>query len=124
MAEEICKKCNELKELVFAGCVCHNCSDGLDNKWKGVNATDWVLIRTCYPELRTESLRDLSDFSGATSPKARFRSYTRKYVYRNSTYPEIKLVWATRYHCKWFLRPATVEEIADKDLWDQQIIWA
>jgi hypothetical protein len=39
-----CNKCGEHKGLVFAGCVCADCSKALDKQWAGSIATDWVLI--------------------------------------------------------------------------------
>jgi hypothetical protein len=71
-----CHKCGEHKELVFAGSVCARCSDFLDSRWlqsEAATATDWILTA-----------------GGTAEPPA--RSY---YVYRNTTYAQMKVHWAT-----------------------------
>src|SRR5712692_7369189 len=165
MPEGICNKCGEHRELVLAGCACGSCSDSLDNQWANCQATDWVLIPT--PAAHLENLEDrgrsspiidimqalkesllaakakgfhpgLFQLSSLTSISADAEFFSR-YVYRNTTYAQMKLRWATcnppddldigrpedefagLVSATWpkpgpaFIRPATSEEVADHE---------
>lgn len=134
MPQGICSNCGEDKELVLAGCVCGSCSDSLDTQWAGVPATDWVLIvRKDYDidlwaALR-ESLRNAGEEQPPEPPRdverPPFRPSVNRFGYRNTTYAEMKSLWATRSQpnrtC--FVRPATPEEIAGHGevSWSDQI---
>ena len=92
-----CNKCGERKELVFAGCVCANCSDALDWEWVASTATDWLVTK---PWDNSVGFR-VSD-----------------YVLLNTTYAQMKTyAWASvdaesRIRGFWRFRQATPEEVA------------
>lgn len=113
LPEGICNRCGEHKELVLAGRVCGSCSDSLDTQWAGVTATDWVLIlridSSVLDALRT-SLAIAGKERNAESPP--LRPFVTRYGYRNTTYAEMKSLWAScSLDCTCFVRPATPEEI-------------
>lgn len=88
-----CKKCGEHKELVFASCVCADCSDALDRQWGGSSATSWLLTKREY-------------LHGSWD--------VREYVIPN--YAEAKVYWASDHQSRTtgFLRyrQPTPEELA------------
>jgi AAA+ superfamily predicted ATPase len=118
-----CNKCGEHKELVFAGCVCRDCSDSLDKQWANSQATDWVLIaepiflenRGLQPSPRIDIIQALkrslaeqaareakgyprlSGLVGVSSDAEifSFGEEPSRYVYRNTAYAQIKSHWAT-----------------------------
>jgi hypothetical protein len=142
-----CNKCGEYKELVLAGCVCATCSDRLDSQWASISASDWVLITTPGPNDKAHSaLVALKESLGLARGDADRQAEAApfQYIYRNSTYAQMKSHWATADpsdECRltqatpvevtplnpgWerkenvrqapMLRPATCEEIAEHDL--------
>jgi len=101
-----CNKCGERKELVFAGCVCGNCSDALDRRWAASAATEWLVTRPWDDAgLRVSDL-----------------------VLLNITYAQMKTyAWASndaesQIRGFWRARQATPEEIAH--LKSQPGIWS
>jgi hypothetical protein len=126
MPEGICNKCGEQNELVFADCICCRCSNSLDQHWTGVTATDWILIVTHHSPLLppvASGTDGVASAGGDVPPETPFRPYAVRHGYRNTTYAEMKSLWATRHKCEGSFRPATAEEIADKELWTLQIYW-
>jgi hypothetical protein len=95
-----CNKCFEVKELVFGGCVCADCSEALDRQWGGSTATEWVLITTT-----NELMRQLGLDERVGQP--------RRYLYEGARYPRMKRCWST---CEPSFRnlmgPANTEEVA------------
>src|ERR1022692_2614223 len=155
ISEGICNKCGKHAELILAGCVCGTCCDALDLQWAHANTTDWVLITRsrlapvidimealkrslARKEKGQESPGDCEIDTHRTAPGDHNR-----YVYRDSSYTQMKAHWATcdppsdscigpampedvakdyvQGH-RWmsipdapFIRPATAQEIAEHD---------
>jgi hypothetical protein len=119
-----CNKCGEAKELVLAGCVCASCSDALDEQWVRANTTDWVLITTYSPFIdimealkRTLAIKggkeQPGDVTGAIPARREGGSVPNRYIYRGSTYTQMRSHWATCYPpSDFYLGPATPEEVA------------
>jgi hypothetical protein len=97
-----CNKCGERTELVFAGCVCSACSQGLDKQWTSATATDWVLITKPDPnnELHSsmlalgESLRLTREGVPTGGENRDVPEPLMEHLYRNLTYAEMKSQWA------------------------------
>jgi hypothetical protein len=109
-----CNKCGEPNELILAGRVCGDCSDFLDSRWlqsDSATATEWILVAATV---------------SAEQPTCSY------YVYRNTTYAQMKLHWATWANASDILhfvpalfpldvidgpaiRPATPKEVADHE---------
>jgi TPR repeat protein len=119
-----CNKCAERKDLVFAGCVCASCSDALDKQWASANTKDWVLVTTYSPFIdimealkRTLAIKEgkssLATSAGAIPARREAGTVPNRYIYRDSTYTQMKSHWAT---CEppsdFYLGPATSEEVA------------
>lgn len=119
-----CNKCGERKELVFAGCVCANCSDALDRQWAASAATDWlvtrpwgdsdggrvtdlVLLNTTYAQMKTYAW-------ASNDAESRIRGFFR---IREPTPEEIAQLkshggaWSPFSGAR-TVRPATPEEVA------------
>lgn len=124
-----CNKCGERKELVFAGCVCANCSDALDREWAASTATDWlvtrpsvegrvsdfILLNTTYAQMKKYSW-------AANDPESRIRGFFRV---RQPTTEEITLLksqWEIWSHSSGarLVRPATREEVEAKKQCDRE----
>ena len=88
-----CNKCGKQRELVFAGRVCSSCSDLLDKHWAGVTVTDWILIRpglSIFQALKRSLAKKSGDIDESTIPL----KVPSRYIYRSTTYAQIKLHWA------------------------------
>lgn len=93
----ICNKCGERKELVFIGCVCRVCSDSLDQRWARSTATDWVLVNSVLDimhALKVSLARKRQKLEERPISEQVPNSYQR-YLFRNTTYVEMKSRWAT-----------------------------
>ena len=88
--EGVCNKCGERKELVLADCVCGSCRDGLDKEWAHVAATNWVLVAVKAHPLDRLVSKTLVAEGKPPRPDSLLR-----YVYRNTTYTQMKSHWAT-----------------------------
>jgi hypothetical protein len=114
-----CNKCGRCKDLVFAGCVCADCSDAFDRQWAASGATNWlvtkasdsssvrdfVFLDTTYIQMKTHGW-------AANDRGSQYRGFFR---YREGTPEEIdqlKSQWGTwsRFSGARVVRPATPEE--------------
>ena len=100
---DTCNKCGERTELVFAGYVCSNCSQGLDKQWASATATDWILLTKPSPNDKVHSaMKALKESLGLTKGRLLTGGENRgvpelvlvRYIYRNLTYAEMKSHWA------------------------------
>ena len=116
--EGICNKCwgdreGIPKPLVFAGCICADCSESFDQNWAGSAVTDWVLGAFPGPEPRrteraweTRSCRfsclveSFADDPMSRDERELFQrhivsddNWPQLYFYRNSV-AQMKLHWA------------------------------
>ena len=128
-----CYKCGDHEELVFAGCVCANCSDAFDRQWAGSTATDWVLVafRGLEPSV-IEGIYTRSDYCSCWWEAFDEESISREeleivistddswlpllYVYTKTTFAQMKSHWAK---CNppdsLCIGPITINEFAEKD---------
>ena len=100
MPEGICNKCGERKELILAGCVCRSCSDRLDKQWADSTVIDWVLVAPPsgpgiedIREQLKESLAKEKKRHGDSEEDSPTRIAERppgRYIYRNTTYSQMK----------------------------------
>jgi len=130
-----CDKCGEHRELVFAGCVCANCSDAFDRQWADSMVTDWVLVAFRGPEpprilgtytrssyfscwwetfhevegpISREEVERVVSTDGSWLPLL--------YVYTKTTYAQVKSYWAkcdpSDSLC---IGPMTIDEFVERD---------
>jgi len=143
MAIGTCNKCGQLRELALAGCVCAFCSRTLDENWANSDATDWVLVAFAGLDSYGDAISSIAEAvddgtisrdelkeAVAENERAiaenravpRFDEtegsgweWPRLYLYRNTTYVEMKSRWATSNPpdslC---IGPMTFDEIAEE----------
>lgn len=101
---ETCSKCGERQDLVFAGSVCGRYCENLDRQWASAAVTDWVLITAPGPSDKVHPmLQALKKSLDATPGRCPSEDETCvvpelglvRYIYRNTTYAEMKAHWAT-----------------------------
>lgn len=98
-----CNQCGERKKLVLAGSVCRSCSGRLDQRWASATEADWVLVTT--PGLndkvhsRMQALKESLDSAGGRlhgdEDRAAAVAAPVRYIYRNTTFAEMRSHWAT-----------------------------
>jgi hypothetical protein len=98
MRRGVCSKCGEHRELVLASCVCDNCRLALDAQWEGVAASDWVLTGVAGDCVRT-------------------------YVYRDTTYVQMRQRWATWSSFHSFAHCIQVRAITPKGVHEMESRW-
>lgn len=98
MRRGVCNKCGERRELVLAGCVCDNCRQALDAEWEAAAASDWVL-------------------TGVAG------DYVRTYVYRGTTYIQMRRRWATWNSFHSFAHCVQVRAITPQGVREMESRW-
>ena len=112
VCEGVCNKCGERKDLVLFDCVCGSCRDSLDTELADATATDWVLVVTEGPDSFN---RQISKALAAKGKAPRPDRLVR-YACRNTTYTQMKALWATCNLSDLIAAAATPEDYAEMKL--------
>jgi len=96
----------------FSLSVCGSCRDNLDKEWENVAATEWVLVTTAGPDTFNRHIsKGLVARGKPPRPDGLYR-----YIFRNTTYRQMKSHWAACNSSVLMAGPATSEDIAQMRL--------